>query len=59
MFGNWGEVSEDTNKLADVLGTRRAKVAEPQSIRIGGNLTQEGVKSMAVGHIRRKLGWLL
>ena len=56
VFGNWGEVSEDTHKLVDVLATSRAKVAEPQSSRRGGNLTEEGVKSMAVGHIRRKLG---
>ena len=39
-----------------VLATTRAKVAKPQSSRRGGNLTEEGVKSIAVGHIRRKLG---
>ena len=56
MFGNLGEVSEDTHKLVDVLATSRARVAEPLSSRRGGNLTEEGVKSLAVGHIRRKLG---
>ena len=31
-------------------------VTEPQSCRRGGNLTEEGVKSMAGGYIRRKGG---
>ena len=38
------------------MATSRAKVAEPQSSRRGGNLTEEGVKSMAVRYISRRLG---
>ena len=56
VFGNWGEVSEDTHRLVDALATSRARVAEPQSGRRGRNLTEEGVKSLAVSFIRRKLG---
>ena len=41
--------------LVDALATSRARVAEPQSGRRGRNLTEEGVKSLAVGFIRRKL----
>ena len=50
-------MSDVTHKLVDTLATSRAKVAEPHSSRRGGNLTEEGVKSMWLwGYIRRKLG---
>ena len=49
-------MSDDTHKLVNTLATSGAKVTEPQSSRRGGNLTEEGVKSMAVGYISRKLG---
>ena len=57
VFGNWGEVSEDTHKLVDILATSRDKVADPQSSRRGGNLTEEAVKSMSVGTSGRSWGW--
>ena len=57
MFGNWGEASEATHQLVEALATSRAQVGEPQARgRKGTILTEEGVKSMAVGYIRRKLG---
>ena len=56
MFGNWGEVSEDNHSLVDALATSRARAAEPQAGSRGRNLTEEGVKSLAVGFIRRRLG---
>ena len=56
VFGNWGEVSEDNHSLVDALATSRARAAEPQAGSRGRNLTEEGVKSLAVGFIRRRLG---
>ena len=57
VFGNWGEASEATHQLVEALATSRAQVGEPQARgRKGTILTEEGVKSMAVGYIRRKLG---
>ena len=57
VFGNWGEASEATHKLVDALATSRAKVAEPEAKGSRGKtLTEEGVKALAVGYIRRKLG---
>ena len=57
VFGNWGEVSEATHNLVEALADSRAKVGEPQARgRKGTTLTEEGIKSMAVGYIRRKLG---
>ena len=55
VFGNWGEASEATHKLVDFLATSRARVAEPQSGKRGKTLTEEGVKALAVGYIRRRL----
>ena len=39
VFGNWGEASEATHKLVDMLATSRARVAEPQTSRRGGEST--------------------
>ena len=55
MFVNWGEASEATHKLVDALATSRARVAEPQTRKRGDRLTEEGVKALAVGHIRKTL----
>ena len=39
------------------LATSRARIADPQTRgRRGQTLTEEGIKSLAVGYIRRKLG---
>ena len=57
VFGNWGEASEATHQLVEALATSRAQVAQPQARgRKGQTLSEDGVKSMAVGYIRRKLG---
>ena len=57
VFGNWGEVSQATHQLVEELATSRARIADPQSRgRRGQTLTEEGIKSIAVGYIRRKLG---
>ena len=57
VFGNWGEASQATHQLVEDLASSRAKIAQPQSRgRRGQVLSEEGVKSLAVGHIRRKLG---
>ena len=55
VFGNWGEASEATHRLVDALATSRARVAEPQTSRRGDRLTEEGVRALAVGYIRRRL----
>ena len=55
VFVNWGEASEATHKLVDALATSRARVAEPQTSRRGDRLTEEGVRALAVGYIRRRL----
>ena len=56
VFGNWGETSEATHQLVEALATSRAKVAAPQTRgRRGQVLTEEGLKGLAVGYIRRKL----
>ena len=55
VFGNWGEASEATHKLVDMLATSRARVAEPQTSRRGDMLTEEGVRALAVSHIRKTL----
>ena len=57
MFGNWGEASEAVHRLVDAMATSRASVADPQARKKGGKvMTEEGVKSLAVGFIRRRLG---
>ena len=56
VFGNWGEASEATHRLVEALATSRARVADPQSRGKRGNmLSEEGIKGLAVGFIRRKL----
>ena len=57
VFGNWGEASEAVHRLVDAMATSRASVADPQARKKGGKvMTEEGVKSLAVGFIRRRLG---
>ena len=56
VFGNWGEASEATHNLVDHMATSRARIAEPQTRKRGAKrLTEEGIKSMAVGFIRQRL----
>ena len=55
VFGNWGEASEATHNLVDALASSRTTVAEPQTSRRGDRLTEEGVRALAVGYIRRRL----
>ena len=56
VFGNWGEASQATHQLVEALATSRAQIGDPQArSRRGTTLTEEGIKSMAVGYIRRKL----
>ena len=57
VFGNWGEVSQATHQLVEALATIRARIGDPQArSRRGTLLTEQGVKSLAVGYIRRNLG---
>ena len=57
VFGNWGEVSEATHQLVEALATSRAQIGDPQArSRRGTALTEQGIKSLAVGYVRRKLG---
>ena len=57
MFGNWGEASKATHNLVEALATSRSQIGDPQARSKRGNvLTEQGVKSLAVGYIRRKLG---
>ena len=57
VFGNWGEASKATHNLVEALATSRAQIGDPQARSKRGNvLTEKGVKSLAVGYIRRKLG---
>ena len=56
VIGNWGEASEATHRLVDILATSRARVAEPQTNRRGKSLSEEGVKGLAVGFIQRRSG---
>ena len=56
VIGNWGEASEATHLLVDILATSRARVAEPQTNRRGKSLSGKGVEGLAVGFIRRRLG---
>ena len=56
VFGNFGETSEATHRLVDMLATSRARVADPQARgRRGQTLSEEGVRAIAVGYIRRKI----
>ena len=55
VFGNWGEVSEATHSLVDVLATSRVRVAEPQTDKKGRQISETQAKAMAEGFIRRKL----
>ena len=54
---NWGEVSQATHQVVEELATSRARIADPQTRGTRGQtLSEEGIKGLAVGYIRRKLG---
>ena len=56
VFGARGEASEAVHKLVETIATSRAKVADPQTRgKKGYVLSPEGVKSLAVGYIGRRL----
>ena len=56
VFGNWGEGSQAVHSLVEALAVSRSKVAIPQiRSRRGAVLTEEGIKGIAVGYLRRKL----
>ena len=56
VFGNWGEASQATHLLVEELACSRARIADPQTRgRKGQILSEEGIKALAVGYIRRKL----
>ena len=56
VFGNWGEASQATHQLVEELASSRARIADPQTRgKKGQILSEEGIKSLAVGYIRRKL----
>ena len=55
VFGNWGEASQATHQLVEELASSRARIADSQRGRRGQILSEEGVKGLAVGYIRRKL----
>ena len=55
VFGNWGETSQATHHLVEELASSRARIADSQRGRRGQILSEEGVKGLAVGYIRRKL----
>ena len=56
VFGAWGEASEGVHRLVEAMATSRALVVDPQTRgKRGYVLSAEGIKSLAVGHIRRKL----
>ena len=56
VFGNWGEASKATHQLVEELASSRARIADPQTRgRRGQILSEEGIKGLAVGYIRRKL----
>ena len=56
VFGNWGEGSQAVHALVEALAVSRAKVATPQlRSKKGLPLSEEGVKGLAVGYLRRKL----
>ena len=55
VFGNFGEVSEATHKLLDIMATSRVRVALPQTGRRGVTRSEEGEKALAVSYIRRRV----
>ena len=55
VFGNWGEVSEATHNLIEILATSRVRVAEPQTDKKGRQMSEEQSKAQAVSFIRRRL----
>ena len=55
VCGNWGEVSEDTHALLNILATNRVRVAGPSTGR-KGKLRSESGKRAVMGYLRRTLG---
>ena len=56
VCGNWGEVSEDTHSLLNILATSRVRVAGPSTGRRGRLRTEDGERAVVMGHLRRTLG---
>ena len=56
VFGNWCEGSEAVHALIESIASNRASVADPQSrSKKGKKFTENGVKGLAVGFLRRKI----
>ena len=49
VCGNWGEVSEDTHALLDIMATNRVSVAGPSTGKKGVLRSEEGERSMVMG----------
>ena len=49
VCGNWGEVSEDTHALLDIMATNRVSVAGPSTGKKGVLSSEEGERSMVMG----------
>ena len=56
VFGNWGEVSEDTHALIHALAKNRATVVGPSIGRQGRLRSEAGERAVAMGYLRRTLG---
>ena len=53
VFGNWGEVSEDTHALIHALTKSRASVVGPSIGRQGRLRREAGERAVAIGYLRR------
>ena len=49
VCGNWGEVSEDTHALLDIMATNRVSVAGPSTGKKGVLRFEEWERSMVMG----------
>ena len=56
VCGNWGEVSEDTHALLNILATNRVRVAGPSTGRKGKLRSEAGERAVVMGYLRRTLG---
>ena len=55
VCGNWGEGSEDTHTLLNIMATSRVRVAGPSTGRKGILRSEEGERAMVMGYLRRTL----
>ena len=55
VCGNWGEVSEDTHALLNIMATQRVRVAGPSTGKKGILRSEEGERSVIMGYLRRTL----